>query len=601
MFQSKLLLCVAALCPLGLAQQSIPPDPEPRKDTIVVTGTVTPLPLNEADRAIAVLPARAQALLFGNFSDLFNLDPSLDLRERSPGMIQSGLSIRGGSFGQTLVLLNGMRFNNVQSANHNMDIPVPLESVTQVEVLRGSGSSLYGSDAVAGVVNFVTAPSKITEMRLGAGVGNFGINQQNGTVGFTSKRWDQQLAFSRDFSSGFLRNRDYRNLSLASDSHIRTALGLTHITLALNDRPFGADNFYGNYNSWERTKGWFAGIQQPLTENMDASFSYRRHSDLFVLYRDRPQVFTNRHVDESYQAALRHRFAAGRNTTLFYGVELLHDAIDSNNLGIHNRTRESGYVGIEVRALGRFSFTASAREEIYRNVRKQFSPSAGAGLWLSPKWKLRTSISRAFRLPTFTDLYYHDPANLGNPLLRPETAWAWESGVDFRPTSNLLIDSTFFQRHEKDGIDFVRTDPTSIWRATNFQALTFNGYEGGAKWEIWKGQTFDLRYTFLNGAQNVLGTQQSKYVFNYARHSGLVSWQIAKGQFAARTRIGVVERYSGNPYAVLDASIARSRGTLRPYLRISNLSDTTYSEFFGVPNPGRSAVIGVEWLVFSRR
>ena len=588
---------------LASAQQAPPPIPdvEPHKDTIIVTGTVSPIPLEEADRAIALLPVRSKSLLLNTFSDLFNLDASLDLRERSPGMVQSGLSIRGGSFGQTLVLLNGMRLNNVQSSNHNMDVPVPLGSVTQVEVLRGSGSSLYGSDAVAGVVNFVTAPPQATELKLGGGVGNYGINQQNGALGWTSKWWDQQLAFSRDFSSGFRQNRDYRNLSLASDSHIRTAAGLTHITLALNDRPFGAENFYGTFNSWERTKGWFASIHQPLSDNVDASFSYRRHSDLFVLYRERPKVFTNRHVDESYQAALRHRYQAGRNTTLFYGVELLHDTIDSNNLGVHNRTRESAYAGVEFRALGRVSFTASAREEIYRNLQKQFSPTVGAGLWLRPSVKLRASVSRAFRLPTFTDLYYRDPANLGNPLLRPETAWAFEGGVDYRPTTKLLFDSTFFQRREKNGIDFVRTSPTAIWRATNFQALTFNGYEGGARVELWKGQNLDLRYTFLNGAQQVLGTQQSKYVFNYARHSGLVAWQVTKGQFAARTRIGVVERYSGNPYGVLDVSVARIRGAVRPYLHVSNLTDTAFQEFFAVPAPGRSAVIGVEWVVFSRR
>ena len=596
-------LAYAQAQPPSVPAASDKPKPiEKLEQSIVVTGTWTPLPLDEADRAITVIPARRDLPFFNSISDLLNLDTSTDLRERSTNAVQSGLSIRGGSFGQTLVLLNGMRLNDVQSSNHNMDVPVPLESITQVEVLRGSGSAMYGSDAVAGVVNFVTAPSEGLELKVRGGVGNFGINQEGASLGWNSKFWDQQLAFSRDFSTGFIPNRDYRNMSLASDSFLRSSLGVSHITLALNDRPFGANNFYGPYNSWERTKGWFAGLRQELGKKTEVSFAYRRHSDLFVLYRDRPQVYTNRHIVDSYQASIRRRDQLSRNVNLFYGAEVLGDSIASNNLGNHSKAREAAYGGIDVRALGRFSFSASAREEIFRNMQKKFSPSASAGLWLSPAWKLRASVSRAFRLPTFTDLYYKDPSNVGNPLLQPETAWGYEGGVDFHPSGKIRADLTVFQRREKNGIDFVRTNPTAIWRAINFQALNFTGFEAGTKVEVIRGQVVDFRYTLLEGAQNVLNGQQSKYVFNYARHSGLIAWQAALGkQATVRTRLGVVERFGRDPYAVLDVFLARTRGAIRPYLRMSNLTDTYFEEFFGVPTPGRSAVIGVEWVVFSRK
>ena len=120
---------------------------EEKKVTVVVTGVFEPIPLEEADRAVRAIPARELAPLTGTISDLLNLDASLDLRERAPGAIQSGLSIRGGSFGQTLVLWNGMRLNSVQSSNLNMDVPVPVDALAVVEVLKGSGSTLYGSDA----------------------------------------------------------------------------------------------------------------------------------------------------------------------------------------------------------------------------------------------------------------------------------------------------------------------------------------------------------------------------------------------------------------------------------------------------------------------
>ena len=138
---------------LAFAQQQ----PQQR-DTVVVTGTFEPMSLEEIDRAVRVLPVRSQSLTVNTLVDLLKLDPSLDLQERAPDGVQGDLSIRGASFGQTLVLLNGMRLNDPQSGHHNMDIPVPLESVERVEVLRGSGSTLYGSDAVGGVVNIITEP-----------------------------------------------------------------------------------------------------------------------------------------------------------------------------------------------------------------------------------------------------------------------------------------------------------------------------------------------------------------------------------------------------------------------------------------------------------
>src|SRR5205085_10334233 len=127
--------------------------------------------------------------------------------------------------GQTLILLNGQRLNDPQSGHHNLDIPVPLDSVQRVEVMRGAGSALYGSDAAAGVVNIVTAPPEATELRLRTAVGSDGINQQRAAAAFAGRKLSEQLTFSRDFSSGFRPDRDYRNLELGSVSRWVSSLG----------------------------------------------------------------------------------------------------------------------------------------------------------------------------------------------------------------------------------------------------------------------------------------------------------------------------------------------------------------------------------------
>jgi iron complex outermembrane receptor protein len=562
-------------------------------ETIVVTGSYEPLSLDEIDRAIRVLPARDSNLVLNTLSDLLRLDPSIDLRERAPNGVQADVSIRGGNFGQTLVLLNGMRLNDVQSGHHNMDIPVPLDSVSRIEVMRGSGSTMYGSDAVGGVINVVTEPPEGSEIRLRTSVGSYGINQQRVSAAGVFGKLSQQLTFSRDFSTGFRPDRDYRNLQFSSTTHARTALGASRLTLAYMDHPFGADQFYGNFNSWENTKTWFAGVQQDLGERTTASFAYRRHSDLFVLYRDRPQVFTNHHSDESYQAAVRRSESLSPTAHLYYGVEGLHESVVSNNLGDHSRSRGAAYAALDLRALRRFSLSISAREEVYRRWSATFNPTVSGGVWLSSRLKLRGSASRAFRVPGYTDLYYHDPANIGSPNLRPERAWSFEGGADWAPCSKVRGELTVFHRRERDGIDYYRTSPTDIWRALNIQNLNFTGVEAGVRL-----RTIDFRYTGLRGVQDTVAAGFTKYTFNYPTHSGVVSWQgMLPGGFIGRTRLGVVERRGRDPYGIWDLYSAYSRGKLRPFFQVSNATATSYEEIIGVAMPGRTIVGGIELLI----
>jgi iron complex outermembrane receptor protein len=587
---------------LAVCQQADDPIPA-RRDVVVVTGAYEPVPLEEADRAVRALPiGERQRLLAASAADFLRLDPSLDLRARAPNGVQSDLSIRGGGFGQTLVLLDGLRLNDAQSGHHNLDIPAPLDALARIELLKGAGSAQYGSDAVGGVVNLITREPEAAEFRLRASAGNFGSNAQSGVAGLVWRSISQQFAFARDFSSGFAPGRDYRNLSLSSITHARSRLGATRVLLAHNDRPFGADQFYGNFNSWERTRTWFAAARQELGARTDVSAAYRRHTDLFVLYRDRPQVYTNRHAVESGQAAVRRREPLGGSYTMSYGAEAYRDAISSSNLGSHARSRGSAYAALDVRALRRFSFSAGGREEFYSGGQRQFSPTVSAGFWASQHVRLRAGASHAFRLPSYTDLYYHDPANIGSPDLRPETAWSYEAGLDWNAGGRLRGDATVFHRRERDGIDYIRRSPAEIWRAANFSRLQFTGVELSATVRTARAQQLDFRYTGLRGAAEATAGFYSKYVFNYPRHSGLVSWEGAlRGGLIARARLGAADRRGRDPYAVWDAGAAYARGRIRPFLQLTNLTAARYQEILGVSMPGRGIVGGVELVVVGLR
>ena len=593
---------ILLLLPFLMQQTAPQPVPPPLHESIVVTGTYEPLSLDEIDRAVSVLPVRSQSVVMNSLADALRLDPSLDLQARAPDGVQNDLSIRGSSFAQTLVLLNGLRLDDAQSGHHNMDIPVPLDSVERIEVMHGSGSAMYGSDAVGGVINIVTAPPDATEIRLRTAAGNFGINQQAGSLAGCRRR---------PFGTAFLLARFLHRASSPTaiiatcnwrpPRTSKRARAPSDLTVAYMDHPFGADQFYGNYPSWEDTKTWFSGLRQALGKKTSASFAYRRHSDLFVLIRDDPAVYTNHHHDESYQGAVRRNDNLAANTELHYGVEALHESIVSNNLGDHARSRAAAYVALDFRALKRFSLSLAARDEAYRNFSAEFSPTVAAGYWLSPRFKLRASASRAFRVPSYTELYYEDPANAGNPNLRPERAWNYEGGIDWNPSARWHGDLTVFERRERDGIDYYRASPSDLWQALNIDSLNFTGVESSLRFAASRTQTVDFRYSWLRGAENTIPIGETKYTFNYPIHSGVLAWQASlAGRFTLRTRLGILDRRGQGAYALWDADAAYTRGPVHPFLQLSNLTSTSYEEIPGVAMPGRTLIGGVE-LVLRRK
>jgi iron complex outermembrane receptor protein len=567
-------------------------------ETVIVTGTYDPIPLNESDRDVHVESITPQRKLLSNaLLDFLKLDSTIDLQERAPNGIQSDISLRGTNFGQTLILLDGLRVSDVQTGHYSMDLPLPADDISQIEVLKGAGSTMYGSDAVGGAINLVPGIPDAGDFSLRLGMGNFGTNQERADGSFVLGPWSQTVSFSRDHSNGFTDDRDYRDLRFGSMSHVKDPFGIADLILGYDDRPYGANQFYGNYDSFEHTKTWFAALHRTLGEQTEIDFGYRRHSDLFVLLRTDPDYFTNRHIDQAFQAALRRWEKLALNTRLHYGAEMIHDSIDSNNLGQHRRTRASAFVSLDVRALQRFSFSVGAREEYFATGpgggQAVFSPSASAGYWLTTKLRLHGSVSHAFRLPSYTDLYYHDPGNVGNAGLKPEKAWDYEGGADWDFTGHLRAAVNVFELRERDVIDYVLNPATGIYVATNFDKLNFTGAE-----VLLKYYGFAVSYTALHGAYDATQAQilESRYTAYYPSHEAVASWEgELKGGFLVRTRVGVLQRFDKDPYGLWDCYAAYTRHRIHPFLQLTNITNTVYQEVAGVAMPKRAVLGGVEY------
>jgi iron complex outermembrane receptor protein len=270
----------------------------------------------------------------------------------------------------------------------------------------------------------------------------------------------------------------------------------------------------------------------------------------------------------------------------------------SNNLGIHARSRGAAYLAADFRALRRFSLSLAAREEIWRNLSATLSPTIAGGAWVNSRFKFRGSASRAFRVPSYTELYYSDPSDFGNPDLRPESAWTYEAGADWQPSSRVRGELTVFNRQVSNGIDYYRTDVDAPWEALNIDRLRFTGVESGLHFALSRSQTLDVHYDWLIGTQDTIPGIYTKYSFNYPADSGVVAWQaMIGGRWMLRSRLGALNRRGLSPYALWDVYAAYAAGKVHPFLQVSNLTNTSYQEILGVPMPGRTIVGGVELLV----
>jgi outer membrane cobalamin receptor len=617
------LLCLSAVVAQQPQQTRSAPAPTQTKpatlaQSITVTTTLEPLPLAESNRSVNLIAPREQPFTANSVPDLLRQDTSLNLQVRAANGVQADLSLRGTTFEQSLILLNGLRINDPETGNLNLDIPIPLDAVTRIDILHGSGSTFYGSDAIGGAVNLLTQPpAPGLTVVASAGGGSYNSIEQHVRAAYMHGPLAEQLTASRDTSDGFIPDRNYSSNALVSEIWLTRRPGTTDILLATSDRPYGANLFYGPYPSWERTKGWFASIQQQLGPQTAASFGYRRHTDLFVLFVDHPAIYENNHITTSYEGALRRAQTLAPNTTLSYGIEADGDSIHSNSLGQHTRNQGAAYANINLAAVGRFSLSLGARDEILTGAvtvtDNVFSPSVAAAYTLTRTIRLRASAGHGFRLPTYIDLYYSDPTTIGNPNLQPESSWSYEAGAEWTPTSSpFTLNAAAFRLQEKKAIDYAKTilaTPALTfaepWQAINIQNLNITGAEATSRLRLSSTQQLQFSYTAVHAAApppNIL----SEYAYNYAAQNALFLWTgklpgKLGHQLTAHTQVNIVQKTQHTAYPLWDIALSRNAGHLRPYLRALNLSNTGYQEIPQVPLQGRTIMAGAEFNWSSAR
>ena len=594
---------------------------------VTVYGKGLPMKLTNRTSTIQIIDKnQSNSMPIRSVNEVLSYVPGLDLRQRGVQGIQGDLSIRGGSFDQNLILVNGFKLVDPQTGHHALNLPVLLTNIESIEVYKGSGTRIFGQNAMTGAVNFVTKARNKHGVDMQVSTGDFGGIGTQVTVGAPIGKLSQSFSFGFDKSNGYWYNSDYTNkqyfydgaLPIGKNQVLRALLGYT-------DRSFGANGYYTPSfpDQWESTQMAIGGISHELKMNkltLLTKASLRTHRDEFRLKRFEPAFYTNKHRSEviTLEETLKLESKLGESG---FGAEYRFEDLSSSNLGERQRTYVSLFLDHSLKFLNNtlilvgnvHYFNLAMNEKIYEKVLPGFEVSYSPITAL----KLFGNIGQSYRAPTYTDLFYQDPNNSGNPDLQPEYATNAELGATwnlfFQKSENsknksesITIDAALFRRNTSNMIDWVKniSSSPSPWKPVNLSNVIFTGIESNISYRSNKKtfisiREFTLGYNFINVNHEFvdpLMLTQSRYAFSGLRNQlisrltiNLSHWVSLSAAYRGIDRVG------GNTYSLMDAKImVNPSRNLSLFFEGNNILDTDYVEAGYVQMPGRWFKFGIQ-------
>jgi iron complex outermembrane receptor protein len=599
-------------------------------DEIKIESSKVPTVYSESSRIVNIITKEEiKHTSVRSVADLLEYAMNVDVRQRGFHGVQSDISIRGGSFDQTLILINGIPFNDPQTGHHNADIPIDLENIERIEILEGPASRIFGPNAFSGAINIITTSPEFNKIKVGASYGAHGLNSEMISGTYTSGKFTNNLSVSRHASDGYIENTDYKILNLHYQAAYKFKNSIIELQAAYQNKGFGANSFYTpKYpNQYEATRTYFISGKWKGGKKLKYQLSsyYKKHNDRFELFRTNPASWYtthNYHQTHVYGFDGNLNFTSSFGRTVF-GATYRNEKVYSNKLGFDLTTpiavsgednifytksdsRENISFFLEH---GYFSKAFNISAGVMANWNSAFDwelfPGVDASVNLSTEFKIFASINKSYRLPTFTDLYYVGPTNIGNPNIQPEEAVTIEGGVKY--ISKLLaFELAYFNRNGENIIDWVKLNSADKWESKNITDLDTRGFEFSliASPDLFKELNLPLKqlrfsYAYIDVTKSS-GDFISKYALDYMKHKfslGFasqivknVSWSV---QYSFQDRAGTYMDFaSGNetayrPYTLVDTRLNWQIQNWNVYLEAANLLDESYFDIGNVIMPGR--------------
>lgn len=603
----KIYIFVGMLClaQIGYAQQSTSTLNTNSLDEVVLLSSRIALPLKKHSRSIQVI-TRALIEKTGatNVAELLQQISGLDIRRRGIAGMQADVYIRGGSFDQTLLLIDGVKLDDAQTGHHTLNLALPLEVIDRIEIIKGPAARIFGQNAFTGAINIVTKSIAEQTTVFGLQAGSYGQVRGEATMGAANQNTSILAHYSRHDADGYRYNTDFKNNNLFLKAQFNKLTTPIDFVASFADRKFGANGFYAlpSYvDQYEETQGSLVALSSRIYSD-NWSFKpriyWRRGQDEYVFDRTNPAIYRNMHITHKLGAAFDASNINALGTTGL-GIDIAKLSIASNNLGQRSRFVTTLFAEHLFQfADGLLDITPGIAFTNYTDFGSQFFPGIDLGYSINEKIRLYANSGYTYRIPTFTDLYYSDSTTVGNENLEVEEALTNEIGLRLTQQSTQFSIS-LFHRAARNLIDYIRPTAEGLFEATNIRKVNTQGLESSFKTRfnmLGQPQYLTLGYTYLNDDIKAFDRSLSRYSINSLRHHFTLNMiaNITKN-FSTSFAYKLGKRPNTDTYNVLDLNMQWQLNNVRISFTANNIFNEVYSESNQVPMPLGNGLLGLHF------
>ncbi len=606
-------------------------------ENVIITASLAAQQQKESGRNIIVLNGESFSKLpVHSVDELFRYLPGIEVQQRGPQGSQSDIVIRGGTFQQVLVIIDGVKLNDPLTGHFNLYIPIHPAEIERVEILKGAASAIWGSEAVGGVINIITktfsADKSKNELKAGIVAGEYG--HLNGNAYFSRKKNRTTVAggvLSNNAEGQMLRGtKSFFHLTTAIVSFSQQLQRNWKLSLrtAADFRKFNSQNFYTTFasdtSSEKVNSSWMhLNLQKKYTRgsvHFDAAYKLLRDQYWF-----RPSSVPNANKTKLFMAQVHQTYFFDKNHNCTSGWQVQQKKIESNDRGNHSLWHGAAYAIFRHRLPAHFFLNESLRLDWDENYEWVLVPQINIA-WSYSKFTLRASAGKSFRDADFTERYNNynkelvTSGRIGNPDLKAEQAWNAEAGADYSFSVKFRVSGTVFYRDHDNLIDWANTPYASMPRkdnlvstgsyalAKNVEQIKTSGAEIDIVFNEKTGQNAALLatagFTWLKSKND--DPVPSFYISSHAKFLAnfSVAYTIKAFSFSVT---GIYKKRVEQKSAAINAEITPSYFILNTkavytlpkkfgkiFFQADNLFDKNYSDLLGSLMPGRWLSAGFE-------
>jgi len=611
-------------------------------DQVTISSAMTPQQISKTGRNIVVISQEIIKKLPANSIDeIIRYLPGIEVQSRGPMGTQSNITIRGGTFQQVLIILDGIRLNDPLTGHFNSYIPITPDEIERIEILKGPAAVLYGTEAVGGVVHIITksfaGKHKKDSHRLMAQVasGEYGLTNGQASGSFQKNKTNGSVSLITNNATGqpIRGARGYFNLTTLNAS-LRQEIGKSWsiaYRFGLDDRTFNAQNFYTarlSDTATEYVSGTWNHIKTTYQKNrhsLTLDLGDKRTTDE---YRFNKNLNPNLNKSRLQQAQLIYQYKLSEQTTLSAGTQYIRRSIISNDRGNHAVQNAAGFAFVQTVVAKKLNLLPGFRAEWNERSGWIVLPQLNMS-YPYKKFNIRAAAGQTARDADFTERfnnYQRTPVpsgnRIGNPDLIAEKAFSYEIGTDYSLIENLKVSTSFFGRNHNDLIDWVRTPYANMPRQVNLVSTGNYDLASNIATVQTLGIELDLHYqkTFgdhkINAGAGMIwmeskssDTVPSLYVSNHARF--LINFYTAyrykwigislNGLYKERNTPpavnGLVPLSSSYMLINAKADVNLLKDKLTIFIQADNLFNQSYADILGSIMPSRWLSGGVRLIM----